>query len=309
MKRILFWLLIGLLVVAAVILVLRPGPLSGPQAQGGRLKVAASFYTMAEFARQVGGDKVDVATIIPPGVEPHDYEPTPQDIAAIYNSRLFVYNGASLELWADKISGELETEGIIVVRASGGINLTQAAAEGENKAALDPHVWLDPVLARQEVDNIKDGLIKADPKNRETYQQNASSYNRELTQLDMDFRNGLANCGRRDIVTSHQAFSYLGRRYGIDVMAISGLSPDEEPSPEKLAEVTRFVRQHNIHYIFFERLVSPKQSQTIASETGAGTLVLDPLEGLTQDEINQGKNYLSVQRQNLANLRVALECK
>ncbi len=307
MKRIFFWIIIGVLVAggAAVLLF---WPLGGGRPNAGRLAVTASFYTMAELTRQVGGDKIDVTTIIKPGVEPHDYEPTPQDIAAIHNSKLFVYNGASLELWADKIGNELASEGIVVVRASDGINLVPGSAEGEGAPSFDPHVWLDPVLAAREVDNIKDGLIKADPGNRKTYEQNATSYKAKLADLDREFRTGLANCGRSDIVTSHQAFAYLGRRYGLDVMAISGLSPDEEPSPEKLAQVAQFARQHNVKYIFFEKLVSPKLSQTIASEVGAKTLVVDPLEGLTQDEINQGKNYLSIQRQNLANLRLALNC-
>ncbi|MHB1464867.1 MAG: metal ABC transporter solute-binding protein, Zn/Mn family, partial [Thermoleophilia bacterium] len=175
-------------------------------------------------------------------------------------------------------------------------------------SAYDPHVWLDPVLAQREVDNIRDGLIRADPKDRSVYEQNAAAYNQKLAGLDGAFRSGLASCARRDIVTSHQAFTYLGKRYGLDVMAISGLSPDEEPPPQKLAEVAQFARQHNIHYIFFERLVNPKLSQTIATEVGAQTLVFDPLEGLTQQEAGRGEDYLSVQRENLANLRRAMEC-
>lgn len=309
MKRMIFWFVIGALVALAVLVVLRLGPQGGEgSTTGGRLKVSASFYTMAEFARRVGRDKVDVTTIIPPGVEPHDYDPTPQDIATVHDSKVFIYNGASLELWAVKLRDELKSDGITVVRASNGINLIPGSEEGEDKSTYDPHVWLDPVLAQQEVDNIRDGLIKADPADKQTYVQNAKAYNEKLAILDTAFRSSLAECSRRDIITSHQAFKYLGNRYHLDVLAISGLSPDEEPSPQKLAEVTQFARQHDIHYIFFEKLVNPKLSQAIASEVGAKTLVLDPLEGLAQDEINQGKDYLSVQRENLANLRAALNC-
>ncbi|MHB8142221.1 MAG: metal ABC transporter substrate-binding protein [Thermoleophilia bacterium] len=306
MKRRLFWLLLGLLAVLVACMALGLGPfgrLGTSPAPAGKVRVTASFYTMAEFARQVGGDRVDVTTMIPAGVEPHEFLPTTQDIAGAYKSQVFVYNGAGLEPWADKISGDLGAGGVVVVNASDGIDLM--AGEG---SAYDPHVWLDPVLAQREVDNIRDGLIRADPKDRSVYEQNAAAYNQKLAALDGAFRSGLASCARRDIVTSHQAFTYLGKRYGLDVMAISGLSPDEEPPPQKLAEVAQFARQHNIHYIFFERLVNPKLSQTIATEVGAQTLVFDPLEGLTQQEAGRGEDYLSVQRENLANLRRAMEC-
>ena len=316
MKRKIFWALIGLLLIIVVMLVFRVGPFSGlggPAPAAGKVRVTASFYTMEEFARQVGGDKVDVTTLISPGVEPHDYDPTPQDIAGVHDSQVFIYNGAGLEPWADRIRGDLEAGGVVVVRASDGISLMAPDAStgdgGADNYRYDPHVWLDPGLAQKEVDNIRDGLIRADPDNRETYEKNAEAYKQKLAELDDAFRTGLASCSRRDIVTSHQAFKYLGSRYGLDVMAISGLSPDQEPSPQKLAEVAAFARQHDIHYIFFERLVSPKLSQTIATEVGAATLVFDPLEGLTQEEMDQGKDYLSVQRENLNNLRIALDCR
>lgn len=305
--------IIAVVVLGAVLRATRVDNSGSPTA-GEKVRVTASFYPMAEFARQVGGDKVEVSTLISPGVEPHDYDPTPQDIAGVHKSRLFIYNGAGLEPWADRIGDDLASGGVVVVNASAGLDLmtkdagTDGGSSGNN-STFDPHVWLDPVLAGREVDNIKAGLIEADPQNQDFYENNANAYKDKLADLDKAYRGGLANCGRRDIVSSHQAFKYLAARYGLDVMAISGLSPDEEPSPQKLAEVAQFARDHGVRYIFFETLVSPKLSETIASEVGAMTLVFNPLEGLTEEEISQGKDYLSVQRDNIANLRIALDCK
>ena len=311
----------GIRVQAGIILALLPvllvsGALScrGGSTQSGKLRVTASFYPMAEFARQIGGDRVEVATLVAPGTEPHDYDPTPRDIAAVHDSGLFIYNGAGFEPWADKISQELRANGVVVVNASEGISLStgDSGSEGAGRQGspyYDPHVWLDPVLAAQEVDNIMKGLIEADPENRAYYEGNAEAYKNRLAALDSAFREGLADCDRRDIVTSHKAFKYLADRYGLTMAPISGLSPDEEPSPQKLAEVARFARDNNVDYIFFESLVSPKLSETIASEVGARTLVLNPLEGLTEADIAAGRDYISLQTENLDNLRLALGCK
>jgi zinc transport system substrate-binding protein len=268
---------------------------------------------MAEFARQVGGDKIDVTTLISPGTEPHDYDPTPQDMAGVHDAKVFIYNGAGLEPWAEKIRDELSDSGVVVVNASEGIVLLgKATGSGEQAAAggawADPHVWLDPELAALQVDNIRDGLIEADPEDRGYYDANAEAFKARLSELDAAYRAGLADCATRQIVTSHQAFRYLAARYGLDVVSVSGLSPDEEPSPQKLAEVARFASENGVKYIFFETLVNPRLSNTIAREVGAETLVFNPLEGLTADEEARGEDYLSVQRKNLENLRLALGC-
>src|SRR5262249_49777522 len=156
------------------------------------------------------------------------------------------------------------------------------AANDENDASKqiqDPHFWLDPVLAQTVVNNIRDGLSKADPADKAYFAKNAADYNAKLVQLDHDFQTGLASCQTRTIVTSHAAFGYLGKRYNLDVHAIAGITPDEEPSAAKLAELSQLVRDQHIQYVFFESLVSPKLADTIAQETGAKTLVFDPIEG------------------------------
>ncbi|HTW96672.1 MAG TPA: zinc ABC transporter substrate-binding protein [Candidatus Methylomirabilis sp.] len=275
-------------------------------AAAGKIQVAASFYPLYYFAAQIGGDKAEVMNITPSGGEPHDYEPTAQDIAQIENSRLLILNGFGLEAWGNDIRQNLNPAKTFLVTASDGIISHQLTEEGQTM--IDPHVWLAPELAKTMVDNIAVGFIKADPANAPYYQNNAAQLKDKLDQLDAAYRAGLANCQLKDIVTSHAAFGYLAQAYGLNQIAIAGLSPDAEPSPEQLAEIVKQARADKIKYIFFESLVSPKLSQTIATEIGAQTLVFNPLEGLTKDEIAQGKNYFTVLQDNLINLQTALEC-
>jgi len=276
----------------------------------GKMKVTASFYPMAEFTRQVGGTYVTVATLVKPGTEPHDYEPTPQDIATIYKSKVLVTNGAGLERWATKLQGDLQANHILSLEAVKGVALhTNVSTDSTDQTPTDPHVWMAPALAIYEVNNIRDSLIQADPAHRSAYQANARAYTAKLQALDDAFRGGLQQCELNTIVTSHQAFSYLAAAYGLTSEGIAGLSPDDEPSPRKLAQIADYVKEQRITHIFFETLVSPKLAQTIARETGAAAIAFNPLEGLTSKEVAQGKNYLSVQKENLQALRTALHCQ
>lgn len=270
----------------------------------GTIAVSASFYPLYDFARNVGGSHVTATNITPAGAEPHDYEPSAQAIVQAQKSAVFIYNGGTLEPWANKFVKDYQH---VVVKASADVALRTATIEGQSNVK-DPHFWLDPVLAQQIVRNIRDGLIQADPKHSADYTKNAADYIAKLQLLDQQFKTGLSSCQQHTIITSHEAFGYVAARYHFDVQAIAGLSPDTEPSANKLAELTQTAREQNIHYIFFESLVSPRLADTIAQEVGAKTLVFDPLEGLTNEAQKQGQNYLSVQRQNLAALRTALAC-
>lgn len=274
-----------------------------------KITVTASYYPLYDFAKNIGGDKVQAINVTPAGSEPHDFDPSPQQLVDAWKSQVFIYNGATLEPWVDKFLPDYEN---VVVKVSNGIDLMESEAEaGEenNVAVQDPHFWLDPTLAEKMVDNIKDGLIKADPDSSVYFTARAAEYKAKLAQLDQDYKDGLANCQTRTIVASHGAFSYLGKRYNLDVESISGLSPDQEPSAARLAELSQLVKEKNIKYVFFESLVSPKLAETVANEAGAKTIVFDPIEGIIEQEQEQGKDYLSVQRENLANLRTALACQ
>jgi zinc transport system substrate-binding protein len=270
-------------------------------------QVAASFYPLYYFASEIGRDKASVYTVTPNGVEPHDYEPTAQDIVKIQNSKMLLVNGAGFEPWLAKIQPELTDKNIHIVNATEGLKLQPAEAH-EEEEPLDPHVWLSPVLAKEQVAKITKGYQKVDPQNSEFYQTNSEALQKRLDALHTAYQKGLATCQKRDFVTSHSAFGYLAKTYRLNQVAISGLSPDAEPSTAQLAEVTNFVRENNVNYIFFETLASPDLSKTIAQETGAETLVLDPIEGIPDDEIKQGKNYFTVMEANLKNLQRALAC-
>jgi zinc transport system substrate-binding protein len=288
-----------------------------PDLSGGELLITASFYPLTEFAQAVGGQVVRVQNITPTGVEPHDFEPSPQDLVSLYNSQALIYNSVGFEPWIDKVKDDLIDEGVVLVDASKSIKLLEASEDdhdneeeedGFENDEYDPHVWLDPNLAIIQVENIKNALIELDPANASYYEQNARNYQNQLKVLDAEFQAGLATCATREIVTSHNAFQYLAKRYNLEVESISGLSPDEEPSPRRMAEITEFVRKNNVKYIFFETLVSPRLAETIAKETGAETIVFNPIEGLTVQELEMGKNYLSTQRDNLSALQKALQC-
>jgi zinc transport system substrate-binding protein len=270
----------------------------------GKISVVASFYPLYDFAQAVGGSHITVTNVTPAGAEPHDYEPAPRDLVIAQQAKVFIYDGGTLEPWVDKFLGDYRN---VPVRASDHISLHTATIEGQS-GVKDPHFWLDPALAQTIVKNIERGLIQADPNHRSDYTTNANAYIAQLQQLDHDFKTGLSNCQQRQIISSHEAFGYLAERYNFSVTAIAGISPDEEPSAGKLAEIADLAKREHIKYIFFESLVSPRLADTIAQESGAKTLVFDPLEGLTQDAQKQGKNYVSVQRENLANLRIALAC-
>jgi len=280
------------------------------------IKVTASFYPLAEFAKQVGGDRVEVVNIIPTGVEPHDFEPSPKDIATIFSSKVFIFNGVGFDPWAEKLKFDLEQKGVKTINMSEYVDLITSEEKHEDEEnheeeaeELDPHFWLDPVIAKKEVEIIRDVLISIDPEGSIEYINNAARYMEELTALDEKYKNGLASCEIRDAVASHAAFGYLAKRYNINIISIAGLSPEEEPSPKRMAEIAQLAKQKDIKYIFFETLVSPKLSETIAREIGAETLVFNPIEGLTKEEVEAGENYISIMEKNLANLRKALRCK
>lgn len=272
----------------------------------GKLQVTASFYPLWYFAQQIGGDKADVWNITPAGAEPHDYDPSTQDIARIENGNILILNGG-LEPWGNKINSSLTGKKVIVVIA--GQDLLSQKSSENGKTLRDPHVWLDPVLAKREVEKITQGFITADPSNVQYYENNQMQLENKLDQLDSQFKLGLSDCKRKDFITAHTAFSYLAQQYGLKQVAIAGLSPDAEPSAQELAQVVNFAREEQIKYIFFEKLVSPKLSETIANEAGAQILVLDPLEGLDNNDIKSGKNYFTVMRENLSHLQTALSCK
>jgi zinc transport system substrate-binding protein len=271
-----------------------------------KIQVTASFYPLYFFASVIGGDRAEVRNITPAGAEPHDYEPTTADIVRIEKSDMLILNGGSFEAWGEKIKKNIQGTNVAVVIAGEGL-LTGQISNGEN-SIVDTHIWLSPRIAKQEVSNITQGYIKIDPDHNYYYLSNENSLDDKLDKLNRDYEQGLSNCKQKDIITSHAAFGYLAGAYKFNQVPISGLSPDSEPSSRQLVEVVKIAKAQKANYIFFEGLVNPKLSEMIANEIGAKTLVLDPLEGLPDDKIKEGKDYFTVMEDNLKNLKLALQC-
>ena len=248
-----------------------------------------------------------MVNITPAGAEPHDYEPTAQDIAQIENSKLLILDGTGLEAWGKNVKQNLDPKNTVVLTVGDGLINQKVMEDGQN--VIDPHIWLSPQLAKKITDKITQAFIQIDPPNSSYYQTNADTLKAKLDDLDIQYKQGLLNCTEKNIITSHAAFGYLATAYGLNQVPIAGLSPDAEPSPSQLADIVKFAKSNNVKYIFFESLVSPKLADTIATEVGAKTLVLNPIEGLSKDEISQGNNYLTEMQNNLTNLRTALQCK
>ncbi|WP_460319721.1 metal ABC transporter substrate-binding protein [Paenibacillus sp. YSY-4.3] len=322
----------------------------------GKLNIQVSFYPMYEFTKQVAGDAADVQVLVPSGVEPHDWEPTPRDIAKLEEADVFVYNGAGMEGWVEQVLSAVSSEKLVKIEASHGLDIIEDAdahdhhdGDGHEHAGdedhehhdhdhdheqvneeahdhdhdheaaghhdhdhdhdhggLDPHVWLSPALAVQEVRNIEAGLSQAAPEHQELFKKNADAYVAKLESLDQEFRDAFASVKRKDFITQHAAFGYLAREYGLQQVPIAGLSPELEPSAAQMADIVKFAREHDVKTIFFETLVSSKVAEAISKEIGAQTAILNPIEGLTEEDLSNSRDYIALMRQNLEALKLAL---
>ncbi|WP_353900927.1 metal ABC transporter substrate-binding protein [Micromonospora harpali] len=284
-----------------------------------RVDVAAAFYPLQFVAERVGGDAVRVTNLTKPGAEPHDLELTPSQVGEVNQAELVVYlkgfqpavDEAIAQSGGDRAFDVAGVQPLLAASAGGHDHEGEGAgqqehADEEDTGGRDPHLWLDPTRLAGVADQLAERLGKADPEHAADYTARAKALRVELEKLDADFAAGLKTCQRREIVVSHTAFGYLAERYQLEQVGITGLTPETEPSPQRLAEVAKEAREHGATTIFFETLVSPKVAETIAREVGAKTAVLDPLEGLSAD--GGGQDYLSVMRTNLQTLRTALSC-
>ncbi|SEL03267.1 zinc transport system substrate-binding protein [Carnobacterium iners] len=286
-----------------------------------KLKVVTTFYPMYDFTKNIVKDNAEVSMLIPAGTEPHGFEPSAKIVAAIQEADVFIYNSEEMETWVPDTLEAIDTTKVTVINASEGIEFIEKteieghehAEEGHEHAeeghehAIDPHVWLDPVLAQAEVDNIQSGLAKADKENADIYKENASKYNQKLMKLDQEFKATFENAENRTFITQHAAFAYLAERYNLTQISISGLSPELEPSPAKLAELSKYAEKNNVRYIYFENNASSKIAETLAREANLELAVLNPIEGVTQKEQDAGVDYIQVMKNNLESLKKSIQ--
>lgn len=288
---------------------------SGDDAGGGGdggdagISVLASFYPLQYVAQQVGGDLVDVSSLTPPGAEPHDLELSPAQVDEVGRADLVVYlsdfqaavdDAVDANPPAHVVDAAQDTE----LHAAEHSEDAEEEEEGHDHGSLDPHFWLDPSRLPAVADDVAAQLSEIDPDHADEYTANAAAFTTAMTDLDEQYTDGLATCQSRTIVTTHEAFSYLAERYDLEQVGISGIDPEGEPSPARLAEVGDLIKDQGVSTIFFETLASPKVAETLADELGVEAAVLDPLEGLTDDT----QDYVSIAQDNLQALRTALSC-
>jgi zinc transport system substrate-binding protein len=277
----------------------------GGAGDGDGVEVVAAFYPLAYAAERVSGGEVDVRNLTPPGAEPHDVELTARDVERVRRADVVLYLGGGFQPALEDAVAEAEGNAVDLLdglRVLGDeVDDGHAEEHGDGSdPAVDPHVWLDPLRYATIVRRIGRALESPEA---------VGAMVGELRQLDRDFRRGLADCDRRELVTSHSAFAYLARRYDLRQISLTGLSPESEPTPRELEEIIEHVEESGARTIFFETLVSPRIAETVARETDAQTAVLNPLEGLTEEELESGANYFTVMRRNLDALRTALGCR
>lgn len=277
---------------------------------GGKLNIVASFYPMYDFAKRIAGDYADVTCLVPAGTEPHDWEPSSKDMKTIQEADFLIYNGAGMEHWVkDVLDGLGSDTKLVSVETSKGVSLLSLEEDDDHDhdhGGTDPHVWLSPLNAKIQMKNICDALSEKDSEHKTEYAANLDKANADFDTLDSEFHKGLDPLPNKTIVVSHQAFGYLCEAYGLTQMPIEGVEADAEPNAQEMKEITEFVKEHNVKVIFTEELVSPKVAQAIAEATGARVEELNPLEGLTDEELKAGEDYLSVMRDNLKALEGAL---
>ena len=276
------------------------------QASVDRLKVVATIVPLADFVKQVGGDKVDVILLLPPGASPHTYEPTPKTIQKISRAKIFFKIGSGLEFWAERIIKAASAK-IDMVDSSAGVDLIRDISDSHNTARVDhlcadPHIWLDPHICIEIVKKIEAALSKADPSHAWYYQNNAARYGDKLRKLDREIEGRTKSFRTREYVTFHPAWNYFSRRYGLKVAAVIEEGPGKEPSPKHIMRIIADLKKLNTRVIFAEPQFSPKIAETIAREAGAQVLFLDPLGGQKHKE-----TYIEMMQYNLAIMEKALK--
>ena len=287
-----------------------------------RLQVVTTLYPQFDFARIIGGDRADVSLLLPPGMEPHSFEPKPNDIVRIANAGLFIFTNPAMEPWAARVLSSLGGKAPRTVDASQGIVFAPLAGDDDHghgtnhddhhRAAgeLDPHIWLDFANAVRMVDSIANGFATADPAGEHGYRQRAEALKTSLADLDRRYREGLSGCASRVLLHGgHFTFGYLARRYGLEYRSLSGISSESEPSAARMAAMVRQIKSSGARYLFAEELLSTRLSEALAAETGVGVLMLHGAHNVGRDDASRPTGFIHLMDRNLDNLKKGLGCR
>ena len=320
MKKGLIFIIISIIIFSACIVIIKP---NGKNKQDdGKVQIVATLFPQYDFARQIGGDKVNVSLLLTPGTETHTYEPTPQDLIRINDSDLFVYTGKYMEPWAERIVGSIDSD-TKILDASKNINLIHSEEDehDENEEdehhyeeehhhhEFDPHIWLDPQNAIVMVNNITEELCSLDKENEEYYRANSERIIAEINELDKDIEDTIKNSNKNKIAFGGTfAYAYFINKYKLEyVTAYDSCGESSEPSVAKVKEVIDYMKKNDIKVVFYQEASSGRIADSIAKETGAKKLVFHTIHNATQEEIDNGETYISLMKKNLENLKQALE--
>lgn len=272
---------------------------STSSAEAEKIPVSVTFNAMKEFVEAVGKDRVEVATIIPDGTEPHDFEPKAQDLAALSNAKIFVYNGFGMEAWVEDAIKSANNSSLITVEASKGAEPIQNTEEEEieEHGQYDPHLWLSLKGAELEVKNIKEALVSADPSNKEFYETNCNDYVAQLEKLYTEYQGKFQSVKKKSFVTGHAAFGYLCREFGLEQNSVEDVFAEGEPSAQQMTELVKYCKENQVTTIFAEEMASPEVSKTLADEVGAKVETIYTVEGGEDD-----KSYLERMEDNLSKI-------
>jgi zinc transport system substrate-binding protein len=282
----------------------------------GKLQVVTTLFPLYDFAKRIGGDQAQVSLLLPPGVEPHSFEPRPEDIVRVNHADLFIYTSRFMEPWAASIIAGLDQGKVGVVEGGSGIQLMPApqgdhrehGEHGDEHGGMDPHIWLDLENARLIAGNILAAFVARDPAHKGYYEQNAAGLTKDLAALDQRYKETLANCPKKVFLHGgHYAFGYLARRYGLKYVSASAVNADAEPTPARLAELVKLMRSERLNYVYTEELLNPRVAETIARETGAKVLMLNAAHNLSRDDFQRGVSFIGIMEQNLQNLKAGLQ--
>lgn len=305
-------IILSLLLIISIFFVGCSKESSTEKQKSGKLTVYTTIFPLKDFAQKIGGSYVDVEAIYPPGADSHTYEPSQKQTVSIAKADLFVYNGAGLEPFVDKLEDSLKKENVTIVNASEGLPLI-AASEKEHEEHeeheehdQDPHVWLDPSLAAKQAEIIKNALIKLQPAHKDEFEKNYKALKKQLDDLDEAFQATVNTAKTKEVLVSHAAYGYWEHRYGIKQIAVAGLSASEEPSQKKLVEIAQLAKEHQLEYILFETFATPKVAEVVQKETGTKILRLNHLATISEEDEKKNKDYITLMRENLETLKKAM---